>query len=184
MALWALGEWIPEVGEGAFVAPSADVMGQVVLGEKSSVWYGCVLRGDLEPIQVGKLTNIQDNTVIHTDRGKPSILGEGVTVGHRACIHGARIGDYALIGIGATVLNGAQVGEYSIVAAGTIVPEGKIIPPGVLAMGVPFQIKRELTEAERDNLRGRALRYVEWARQHVEWLRGLGRLDMEIRRPE
>lgn len=174
MPVYPLGEWIPKISPEAFVAPSADVMGQVEIGPRASIWYNVVLRGDLEPIVIGEATNVQDGSVFHTDRGKPTILGRGVTVGHKACVHGATVEDFALIGIGATILNGARVGSGSIVAAGSLVPEGKVVPPGVLVMGAPFKIKRELSPEEIEGLKARAERYVEWARMHIEWLKGGG----------
>ncbi len=175
MAVWPLGEWKPEIAAGAFVAPSAEVMGRVKIGPRASVWYQCVLRGDLEPIEIGALSNIQDGTVMHTDHDQPVVIGEGVTVGHLALIHGARVGDYSLIGMSAVLLNGARIGAGSIVAAGTLVPEGKEVPPGVLVMGRPFQVKRELSAEEKEGLRLHAERYAGWAAQHIEWSAAAGK---------
>jgi len=168
MAIRNFGDWTPQIAEDAFVAPSADVMGQVVLERGASVWYGCVLRGDIEAIVVGENSNIQDLSVLHTDHGHPVFIGRDVTVGHQACIHGAKIGDGCLIGMGATVLSGAEIGEGSMVGAGALVPEGKKIPPGMLAVGVPCQIKRELSAEEKEKLRAHAGRYCEYAQQHIK----------------
>lgn len=170
MTVRNLGDWTPQIAEDAFVAPNAQVMGQVVLARGASVWYGCVLRGDIEPIIVGENSNIQDLSVLHTDHDHPVVIGKDVTVGHQACIHGAKIGDGCLIGMGATVLSGAEIGEGSMIGAGALVPEGKIIPPGVLAVGVPCQIKRELSADEKEKIRKHAGRYVEYAQQHVKYI--------------
>lgn len=157
----------PALGSGAWVADTAMVIGDVVLGENASIWYGSVLRGDSEKIRIGRNTNIQDNSVLHVDSGGfPTIVGAEVTVGHRVVLHGCTIRDGALIGIGAIVLNGAEVGEGTLIAAGSLVSPGTKIPPGVLAMGAPCRIKRELTEAEREELRESPGHYVQLAREH------------------
>jgi carbonic anhydrase/acetyltransferase-like protein (isoleucine patch superfamily) len=170
MPIFSLGEWVPAIADDAFVAPSADVMGRVEIASGASVWYQTVLRGDVEPIVIGTMTNVQDGSVLHTEHDKPCVLGAGVTVGHKACIHGAEIGDTCLIGMGATILTGARVGAGSIVGAGSLVPEGKEVPPGVLVMGAPFKIKRKLTDEEKERLKEHARRYVEYAKSHMEWL--------------
>lgn len=170
MTIRSLGEWTPQVAEDVFVAPSAEVLGQVIMEAGSSVWYGCVLRGDLVPIHVGELSNIQDLSVLHTGWDEPTWIGRGVTVGHQATIHGARIEDYCLIGIGAKILNRAVVGPESIVGAGSLVPEGKTVPPGVLVMGTPFRVVRDLSAAEKEGLRAHAERYARMARHHAQWL--------------
>ena len=170
MTVYHLDNNVPRIEEDVFVAPDADVIGRVILEEKSSVWYGCVLRGDIEMIRVGRLSNIQDLSVIHTEHDMPAIIGSGVTVGHQACIHGARIGDGCLVGMGATILSGAEVGEQSIIAAGSLVPEGKSIPSGVLAMGIPCRVKRDLTDLEIRDLQQSAEHYVEYASLHREKL--------------
>jgi carbonic anhydrase/acetyltransferase-like protein (isoleucine patch superfamily) len=129
-----------------------------------------VLRGDLVPIRVGELSNIQDLSVLHTGWDEPTWIGRGVTVGHQATIHGARIEDYCLIGIGAKILNRAVVGPEAIVGAGSLVPEGKTVPPGVLVMGTPFRVVRDLSAAEKEGLRAHAERYARMARRHAQWL--------------
>lgn len=148
------------IDERAFVAPNATVVGAVRIASEASVWFGCVLRGDNEPITIGARTNVQDLAVIHTDEGVPCSLGMGVTVGHRAVLHGATIADGALIGIGAIVLNEAVVGKEALIGAGAVVTEGQAIPPRHLALGVPAQVVRELTGEEVQHLRAAAAHYV------------------------
>jgi carbonic anhydrase/acetyltransferase-like protein (isoleucine patch superfamily) len=139
----------PDIDETAYVAPSASVIGDVALGPDSSVWFGCVLRGDVHFIRVGARTNVQDLTVIHVNHGKhPTVLGNGVTVGHRAILHGCRVRDGALIGMGAILLDEVEVGEQALVAAGSVVSPGTSIPPRKLARGVPARVVRDLTEEE------------------------------------
>jgi carbonic anhydrase/acetyltransferase-like protein (isoleucine patch superfamily) len=144
----------------AYVAPTATIIGDVRIAAQASVWFGCVLRGDNEPIEIGPRTNVQDLTVIHTDEGIPCILGAGVTVGHRVVLHGATIEDGALISIGAIVLNRATVGSEALVGAGAVVTEGQVIPPRHLALGVPARVVRELTDGETERLRAAAAHYV------------------------
>ena len=157
----------PQLGAQAWVAESAAVIGDVVLGERASVWYGAVVRGDVEKIRIGQGTNIQDNSVIHVDSGGwPTLVGDGVTVGHRVVLHGCTIKDSALIGIGATVLNGAEVGEGALIGAGSLVTPGTKIPPGVLALGSPCKVKRPLTDEEKAHLRESAIHYVWLAGEH------------------
>lgn len=148
------------VDETAYVAPNATLVGEVRIEAEASVWFGCVLRGDNEPITIGSRSNVQDLTVIHTDEGIPCTLGRGVSVGHRAVVHGATIADGALIGIGAIVLNGATVGEEALIGAGAVVTEGQTIPPRHLALGVPAEVIRELTDEEVERLRHAAAHYV------------------------
>lgn len=162
----------PKLAEGVFVAESAEVIGNVVLGPRASIWYGSVLRadaGEAEAIRIGAESNVQDNSVIHIDSGGFStVVGERVTVGHRVVLHGCRVGDLALIGIGAIVLNGAEVGSETLVGAGSLVTPGTRIPPRVLALGSPCKVKRPLTDAELNELRESAAHYVTFARQHLE----------------
>ena len=160
----------PEVAESAFVAPGAYVIGAVVLGEESSVWYGAVLRGDTETIRIGIRTNIQDGCVLHADPGYPAIVGEGCVVGHKAVVHGCEIGDGCLIGINATLLNGARIGEGSIVAAGAVVPEGREFPPRSLIVGVPAKQAGEVTEEQTQDIARGVGSYVERAASHREAL--------------
>jgi carbonic anhydrase/acetyltransferase-like protein (isoleucine patch superfamily) len=130
-----------DVGAGAWTAPNATMTGRVKLGALASVWFGCVLRGDLEPITIGPETNVQDLTVVHVDRGFPTIVGRRVTIGHRAVIHGCAIGDEAVIGMGAVLLSGSRIGEGALVAAGAVVREGFEVPAGAVAAGVPAVIR-------------------------------------------
>jgi len=129
------------------------IIGDVTIGEESSVWFNCVLRGDLDRIEVGTRTNIQDSAVVHLDKGFPCIIGDDVTVGHGAIVHGCTIGNGALIGIGAIILSGAKIGEGAMVAAGALVREGQDIPPRTLAVGLPAQIRRDLTEVDLERMR-------------------------------
>jgi carbonic anhydrase/acetyltransferase-like protein (isoleucine patch superfamily) len=154
------GDAYPEVAPSAWVAPGACVIGDVHLGEQSSVWYGAVLRGDTEPIRVGARTNIQDGCILHADPGFPCTLGDRVTLGHGAIVHGATVEDDCLIGMRAVVMNGAKIGRGSIVAVGSIVTEGSDIPPGSVAMGQPAKVKREATDRDREMIRHAAEHYV------------------------
>ena len=151
----------------ALVASTAVVTGDVVLGRGVSVWYGCVVRGDCARISVGEMTNLQDGVVVHADTGVPNDIGAWVTVGHQAMLHGRRIGDGCLIGIGAVILGGAEIGEGCSVAAGAVVKEGAQIPPRSLVAGVPARVVRPVTDAELVVLREHAEHYLELARKHV-----------------
>ncbi len=154
----------PQIHPTAYIAPTATVVGDVAVAQEASVWFGCVLRAEEAPIVIGPRSNVQDLTVIHTDPGLGCRLGAGVTVGHRAVLHGATVGDGALIGIGAIILNGAVVGEEAIVGAGAVVTEGTVIPPRTLALGLPARVVRELREEDLARLRAAAAWYVEQAR--------------------
>ena len=158
----------PQVSETAWVAPNATLIGKVTLSERSSVFYTSVLRGDMDTITIGERSNIQDGCVAHTDPGFPVTVGAGVSVGHRAVLHGCTIEDDALIGMGAVVLNGARVGAGSLIAAGAVITEGMQIPPGSLVAGVPAKVRRELAEADIEGLRENARTYVELAATHRE----------------
>jgi carbonic anhydrase/acetyltransferase-like protein (isoleucine patch superfamily) len=161
-----LGDKRPEIAPSAFVAPGAYLIGAVHLGEESSVWYGAVLRGDTEPIQVGARTNIQDGCVLHADPGYPVVVGEGCVVGHKAVVHGCEVGDGCLIGMNATVLNGARIGEGSILAAGAVVPEGREFPPRSLVAGVPARQLGEVTEQQTRDIAQGVRSYIERAAAH------------------
>ena len=145
-SLLSLGDAAPKVDPSAYVALGAVVIGDVILGENASVWFGAVLRGDTEPIRIGDRANVQDGCVVHTDPGFPATVGEGCVVGHNATLHGCEIGAGSLVGMGATILNGAKIGESSIVAAGAVVPEGREFPPRSLIVGVPAKCLGEVTE--------------------------------------
>jgi carbonic anhydrase/acetyltransferase-like protein (isoleucine patch superfamily) len=159
---------LPHVAPSAYVDPSAQVIGNVTIGERSSIWPNCTLRGDVDHITIGNETNVQDNSVLHVDEGVPLTLGDRVTVGHRVVLHGCTVEDDALIGIGAIILNRARIRQGAVVAAGALVPEGMEIPAGAMAMGVPAKIKREVTEQERERFRVNARHYVENTRAYRE----------------
>ena len=155
----------PKVHDSVFIAPGAMLIGDVTIGEESSVWFNCVLRGDLEPIRIGCRTNVQDGAIIHMDREMPCLIGDDVTIGHGAILHSCIIGTDALIGMGAILLSGSVIGERAIVAAGALVREGQEIPPDTLAMGVPAKVVREVTEDELERVRIGKDDYVSRARQ-------------------
>lgn len=157
----------------AFIAVGAVVVGDVTLGEQASVWFNATLRGDVERIVVGPRSNIQEGCILHADPGFPAVVGEGVTVGHGAVVHGARVGDNCIVGIRAVLLNGAVIGENSIVGAGALVTEGKVFPPNSLILGMPAKVVRELTPEEVEANRGSAARYVQRAARFREagWIR-------------
>jgi carbonic anhydrase/acetyltransferase-like protein (isoleucine patch superfamily) len=158
----------PKVNPTAYIDESAQVIGDVEIGAESSVWMNVVIRGDVNTIRIGDRTNIQDATVIHVMRGThPTAIGNDVTVGHAAILHGCTIHDRVLIGMGAMLLNGAEIGEDSIVAAGSLVPEGKRFPPRSMLMGRPAALKRELTEAEVASIRDYAQRYVGYRKDYM-----------------
>ena len=152
----------PRIAGSVYVAPSADIIGSVELEENSSVWFQCVLRGDIEPIRIGANSNIQDGSVVHTMIGAPVTLGEWVTVGHQVTLHGCTIGNNCLIGMGAVLLNRVRVGDGSIVAAGAVVPEDTVIPPRSMYMGVPARLRREVTHQEQAFIRMHAEHYLEY----------------------
>jgi carbonic anhydrase/acetyltransferase-like protein (isoleucine patch superfamily) len=140
------GERAPRIDPTAFVADGAWIVGDVALGPRSSVWFAAVLRGDSDRVEVGARTNVQDGAVLHTDAGKPCVVGEDCTIGHRAIVHGCTVGSGSLIGMGAIVLSGAEIGEESLVAAGALVTEGQAFAPRSLIMGSPARVARELSE--------------------------------------
>lgn len=153
--------------ESCFIAETADVIGDVTIGENTSIWYKTVLRGDGNYIRIGKNTNIQDNTVVHINEPDyPTIIGDNVTIGHSAIIHACTIGDSVLIGMGAIILDGAEIGNETIIGAGSLVPPGKKIPSGVLAMGSPAKVIRELSEDEKRGLIQSAEHYVQYGKEH------------------
>ncbi|AGL00790.1 gamma carbonic anhydrase family protein [Desulfoscipio gibsoniae] len=149
----------PALNKTVFVAPGARIIGRVVIGDYSSVWYNVVIRGDVDEVQIGSGTNIQDGAVLHEDRGYPLIVGDNVTVGHNATLHGCQIGDGAVVGMGAVVLSGAKIGAHSVVGAGSLVPGGKQIPPRSLVMGSPARVVRQLTPEDVENFSKMAKHY-------------------------
>jgi len=157
----------PEIHNSCFVAHSADIIGDVTIGEGGSVWFGAVIRGDINSISIGKNSNIQDNCVVHANGdGTPTIVGENVTVGHSVILHGCDIGDNCIIGMGAIILDGAKIGKNTIIGAGALVPGNKEIPSGVLCLGSPAKVVRELTEEEIANFKITAEHYVEAAAEY------------------
>lgn len=156
----------PDLDADSWAAPGSCLIGRVRLAPQSSVWYGAVLRADNETIRVGTATNIQDGCVVHADPGFPATLGSGVTVGHRAVLHGCTVEDDCLIGMGAVVLNGAVIGAGSLLAAGTVVLEGTRIPPGSLVAGIPGKVRREITDEEKARIRLAASNYTGNAARH------------------
>lgn len=167
MALYSLGGVSATLAEDGrcWVAPNAAVIGNVILEEDASVWFGAVLRGDNEPIRIGARSNVQDGCVLHTDPGYPLVIGPDCTVGHMVMLHGCSIGRASLIGIGSIILNGAKIGEECVIGANTLIPEGKVIPPRSMVMGSPGKVVRELTEEEVVRFSGGAARYVaNWKR--------------------
>ncbi|MFC7462847.1 gamma carbonic anhydrase family protein [Hydrogenophaga defluvii] len=174
MAIYELDGVAPQVADSAWVADSAQVMGNVALAEGSSVWFGAVIRGDTETITVGAGSNIQDASVLHADHGFPLVIGERVTVGHQVMLHGCTIGDESLIGIGAVVLNGAKIGKHCLVGAGALVTEGKEFPEGSMIIGSPAKAVRQLTPEQIEGLKRSALHYTENADRYRKGLKKLG----------
>lgn len=158
----------PTIHENAFIAETAAVLGKVTIGEGSSIWYGTVIRGDIEEIIIGEYTNIQDNSVVHTENNIPTSIGDFTVVGHKAIIHGATVGDNCLIGMGSVVLNKAVIGDNCIIAAGSVVTEGKVIPDNSMVMGIPGQVIRKVTQDEIDGIKANALRYNKLWKQHLD----------------
>lgn len=164
----------PELGQGAWVAPDANLIGKVVLEDEASVWFGCTLRGDNEEIRVGRGSNVQENVVCHTDIGYPLVIGPDCTIGHKAMLHGCIIGAGSLIGMGATVLNGAKIGRGCLIGAGALITEGKEIPDFSLVMGAPGKVVRTLDEAAQEKLLKSAVHYRANAARYARGLRALG----------
>jgi carbonic anhydrase/acetyltransferase-like protein (isoleucine patch superfamily) len=160
MAIYELHGEAPLIDDSAWVADSAQVMGNVTLAADASIWFGAVVRGDTETIRVGQRTNIQDLSVLHADVGMPLSIGDDVTVGHQVMLHGCTIGDGSLIGIGAVVLNGAKIGKGCLVGAGSLVTEGKEFPDGSMIMGTPAKVVRQLTPEQLQGLLQSAQHYV------------------------
>ncbi len=174
MAIYELDGVAPRVAGSAWVAENAQVMGNVVLGEDSSVWFGVTVRGDTETITIGPGSNIQDGSVLHADVGFPLHIGAQVTVGHQVMLHGCHIGDGSLIGIGAIVLNGAKIGRNCLVGAGSLVTGGKEFPEGSMIMGTPAKVVRQLTDEQMEGLRQSAQHYIENAQRYRRGLKKTG----------
>ena len=173
MALYQLDDLIPSLPASAWVADNAQVIGDVTLGEDSSIWFGVVVRGDTESITIGQGSNIQDGSVLHADPGVPLIIGDNVTVGHQVMLHGCTIGDNTLIGIQAVVLNGAKIGKNCLVGAGSLVTEGKEFPDGSMIFGSPAKAVRQLSEEQIEGLKKTARHYVDNAARYRAGLKKL-----------
>ena len=173
MPLYALGDLSPTLGEGAWAAPSADLIGDVRLGARASVWFGAVLRGDNTPLILGDETNFQDGAVGHSDADFPLTIGARVTVGHQAILHGCTVADDCLIGMGARILNGAVIEPECIVGAGALITEGKRFDAGSLIVGAPARVVRQVTDEERKLLRLSAAHYAEKAQRFARELRAI-----------
>ncbi|MBS1302866.1 gamma carbonic anhydrase family protein [Loktanella sp. SALINAS62] len=173
MTLYTLADTTPDLGPDVWIAPGAHVMGGVTLGARVNIWFGAVIRGDNDPIIIGADTNIQENSVLHTDVGFPLTIGTGCTIGHKAMLHGCTLGDNTLIGMGATVLNGAVIGKNCLIGAGALITEGKTIPDGSLVMGAPGKVVRQLDEAAIAGLRLSAQHYVQNAARFSKDLKEL-----------
>lgn len=167
------GVW-PRIAPGVYLAPGCVIIGDVEIGPNSSVWFNAVLRGDVAPIRVGERSNVQDNAVLHLDAGTPCIVGDEVTIGHSAIVHGTNVGDGVTIGMGAVVLSRSTIGQEAIVAAAALVPEDAVVAPGALVMGVPAREKRQLSPEERSASRENAARYVRNAALYLQESRTLG----------
>jgi carbonic anhydrase/acetyltransferase-like protein (isoleucine patch superfamily) len=175
-SIYDLGPFKPQLPPAGqyWVAPNATIIGNVTLKMNASIWYGAVLRGDNDPIIIGENSNIQDGSILHTDLGSPLTVGDGVTVGHLAMLHGCAIGDNSLIGIGAVILNGARIGRNCLIGAKALITEGKDIPDNSLVMGAPGKVIRQLDPAQIEGLRLSALHYVENWKRHARELKGVG----------
>ncbi|AQZ93396.1 gamma carbonic anhydrase family protein [Halopseudomonas phragmitis] len=168
---YSLGNDRVEMAEDAWIAETAAVIGKVSLAAGANVWFGAVVRGDVERIVIGEHSNVQDGAVLHADHGIPLVLGKGITVGHNAMLHGCDVGDYSLIGINAVVLNGAKIGKHCIIGANSLIPEGKEIPDGSLVMGSPGKVVKQLSEAQKKMLEASAAHYVMNARRFRDELK-------------
>jgi carbonic anhydrase/acetyltransferase-like protein (isoleucine patch superfamily) len=171
MAIYELDGVVPRLEQGAWVADSAQVIGNVHLEENASVWFGAVLRGDTDHLHIGKNSNIQDGSVLHADEGCPLHLGENVTVGHQVMLHGCTVGDGSLIGIQSVILNRAKIGKNSIVGAGSVVTEGKEFPDNALILGAPAKVVKIMDEATAERLKHSAEHYVENSRRFAKGLK-------------
>ena len=174
MPLYELGGRQPRIAPDAWVAPSADLVGDVRLAERASVWFGAVIRADNTPILIGARTNIQDGAMLHSDPGAPCTIGDDVTVGHHAILHGCTIGDRVLVGMGATILNRAVIGEDCLIGAGALITEGKTFPPGHLILGSPARAVRPLDDAQKAMLKASAALYAAKQRDYARDLRRVG----------
>lgn len=169
MDLAAILSKAPQKGKEVFIAPNATVIGNVTLGDESSVWFGAVLRADSDKISIGNRTNIQDNAVVHVDPGCPSLIGDDCIIGHLALVHGAQIENNVLIGMNSTILNKAQIGEFSIIGANALITAGTIIPPFSLVVGSPGKIIKQIDDRGIEAIKKNATVYVELAKQYLKY---------------
>ena len=174
MAIYQLDDDVPRIADTAWVADSAQVIGRVELAEGASIWFGAILRGDNEWMRIGRGSNVQDGSVLHSDPGFPLTLGENVTVGHQVMLHGCTIGDGTLVGIQAVVLNGAKIGRNCLVGAGALVTEGKEFPDGSLIVGSPAKLAKQLTPEQFERLKHGAQHYVENSQRYRTGLKKIG----------
>jgi carbonic anhydrase/acetyltransferase-like protein (isoleucine patch superfamily) len=174
MALYAIDDKTPQVAPDAWIAESAQVIGNVTLGAQASVWFGAIVRADNEPMSIGAGSNVQEAAVLHSDPGYPLNIGENVTVGHQVMLHGCTVGEGSLIGIGAVVLNGAKIGRNCLVGAGALVTEGKVFPDGCLIVGSPAVVKRELSAEQIEGLQQSARHYRANAARFAQGLKRIG----------
>jgi carbonic anhydrase/acetyltransferase-like protein (isoleucine patch superfamily) len=168
MPLYTYREFKPKIGQGAYIAPSADVIGRVELGDNANVWHQTVVRGDVNKIVIGANTNVQDLSILHVTEKNPLLIGSGVSIAHHVTLHACTIGNHCLIGMGAIVLDGATIGEGSVVAAGSVVPPGKTYPPNSMIMGSPAKVMRELTEQERNQYHNHYKSYLNYKEQYLD----------------
>lgn len=181
MPLYALDGITPQIDDAVgWIAPTAVLVGKIVVGADAGIWFGVVARGDNETITIGPRSNVQENVVLHTDMGFPLTIGNGCTIGHKAMLHGCTIGDNTLIGMGATVLNGARIGNNCLIGAGALITEGKVIADGSLVVGVPGKVIRELDEAAIEGLRRSAEGYVRNAQRFAASLEEIGAKPMDF----
>ena len=174
MALYELDGAKPELDAESWVADNAVLLGRVILRRNASVWFGCTLRGDNDPITVGENSNVQDGSVIHTDDGSPTVIGANCTIGHMVMLHGCTIGDNTLVGIGAVVLNGAKIGKNCLIGAGSLITENKVIPDNSMVLGSPGKVVREVSAEQAQMLTASALHYVHNRQRYARSFRKIG----------
>ncbi len=180
MPIYALDGVAPKIDSSVgFVAPDAVLVGDVVVGADVGIWFGVVARGDIETITIGARSNVQENCVLHTDTGFPLTIGENVTIGHSAIVHGCTIGDNSLVGMGATILNGAQIGKNCLIGANALVTEGKVIPDNSMVLGAPGKVVREIDAAGVEALAASAERYVKNARRFASGMKPVSAVDFD-----
>ena len=172
--IYRINNLTPEIASSAFIAPDATIIGDVKIGENTSVWFGAVIRGDVDYITIGQRVNIQDHSTLHVTRQKyPLVIGDDVTIAHRVLLHGCRLASNTFIGMGAIIMDGAEIGEYSIVAAGSLVTARKKFPPGSMIMGSPARLVREITSDERDMIERSVSNYLEYMKDYKNNLEAL-----------